>query len=130
MVFTKWANSLKKKRFTIIYGSFLSSKDKGQTCITLYNHKYETFIRMINYNSLDTRVIRIIGAQSVIFVESSLDIIFKALNVHLNFIIFTHFKKAAGSQDAISQRQFYPFLKIIMSYLKRDIFDIHLAGQY
>lgn len=63
MVFTKWADSLKKKkkRLATIYGSFLSCKDKGQTYKTLYNHKYETFIKMINYNSLDTRVIRIIG---------------------------------------------------------------------
>ena len=83
---------------------FLSSKDKEKICIALYNHKYQTFIKMINYNSSDTRVIRITGAQSVIFVENSLDIIFKALNVHLNFIIFTHLKKVSGSQDATSQR--------------------------
>lgn len=41
---------------------FLSSKDKEKICIALYNHKYQTFIKMINYNSSDTRVIRITGA--------------------------------------------------------------------
>ena len=63
MVFTKWANSLKKKKdLKQSMEVFLSSKDKEKICIALYNHKYQTFIKMINYNSSDTRVIRITGA--------------------------------------------------------------------
>ena len=65
MVFTKWANPFKKKKKKIennLWKFFLSSKDKEKTCIALYNHKYQTFIKMINYNSSDTRVIRITGA--------------------------------------------------------------------
>ena len=52
----------KKKDWKQSMEVFLSSKDKEKICIALYNHKYQTFIKMINYNSSDTRVIRITGA--------------------------------------------------------------------
>ena len=48
-IFTKWANLL--KMLTTIYGSFVSNKDKGQTQYHYINHKYEKFIKMINYSS-------------------------------------------------------------------------------